>query len=453
MLDNKERKSNIHFKWTNLEEWLLINPPSCYAPTDALAILSKYILCGERYLTALPKKSGRTQKEQLTADKINESCRHFRIYFMEIHATWLYDKLTNNKSIHKRLNELLLSAAALCPELVPTREQMSQERELIQREKEGREIDQGIFFWGLLRIPEIGSHIFRAMLKPTVRAQELFPKFYQKNTLNLGNIQIEKRDTVAYLTIQNEQHLNSEDNALIENMEVAVDLVLLHEKIHVAVLRGGIMSHPKYNGHRVFSAGINLKHLHEGKISFVEFLLQRELGYINKIAYGLLHNTCNGSWDSRMLSKPWIGAVDSFAIGGGAQLLLVLDKIIASSNSYFSLPAAREGIIPGVANLRLPRLTGRRIARQIILEGRKIFANEPDAKLIFDEVVDPLEMDAAITASISRLDSPAVMANIKMLNLAEESIDTFCSYMAEFSLEQSKRLYSKDVLDKIKPAN
>src|SRR5690606_22192242 len=113
-------------------------------------------------------------------------------------------------------------------------------------------------------------------------------------------------------------------------------------------------------GQRVFSAGINLKHLHQGKISFVEFLLRRELGYISKIKRGLLDIDVQLG-DRRTKDKPWIAAVDSFAIGGGAQLLLVFDKVIASEDSYFSLPAAQEGIVPGLANLRLAKLTGGRI--------------------------------------------------------------------------------------------
>jgi thioesterase DpgC len=154
------------------------------------------------------------------------------------------------------------------------------------------------------------------------------------------------------------------------------------------------------------------------------------------------------SWDTPAIEKPWVAAVDTFAIGGGAQLLLVFDRVIAGADSYFSLPAAREGIVPGVANLRLPRFAGGRMTRQIILGGRKIWAQEPDARHLFDEVVDPARIDAAVETSVAQLDDEAVVANRRMINLAEEPVDTFREYMAEFALHQVGRIYSPDVIDR-----
>ena len=89
------------------------------------------------------------------------------------------------------------------------------------------------------------------------------------------------------------------------------------------------------------------------------------------------------------------------------------------------------------------------MARQVILGGRKIMANEPSASLLFDEVVDPSEMDAAIEANVVQLSGPAVIANRRMLTLSEEPMDLFREYIAEFALEQSVRLYSADVLGKV----
>ena len=59
-----------------------------------------------------------------------------------------------------------------------------------------------------------------------------------------------------------------------------------------------------------------------------------------------------------MIEKPWLAVVESFAIGGGCQLLCVMDRVIAEPGAYFNLPASKEGFIPGSANLRLPRLAG-----------------------------------------------------------------------------------------------
>jgi thioesterase DpgC len=238
-------------------------------------------------------------------------------------------------------------------------------------------------------------------------------------------------------------------------METAVDLALLDDGVRVCVLRGDVMSHPRYVGRRVFSAGINLKALHAGQISFIDFLLRRELGYINKMARGLLDNeaveVCDRGRFKKTKEKPWIAAVDSFAIGGGAQILLVMDRVIAADDSYFSLPAAQEGIVPGFSALRLTRFMGNRKSRQVILGGRKIWAHESDAKLLFDEVVRSAELDAAVERNVQELSSPAVVANRHMLNLAEEPLDMFLQYAAEFALIQAERLYSQDVLNKTDP--
>ena len=242
--------------------------------------------------------------------------------------------------------------------------------------------------------------------------------------------------------------LNAEDDQQVEDMETAVDLALLDPGVQVCLLRGGAMSHPRYRGRRVFSAGINLKALHAGGISLVDFLLRRELGYIHKIVRGILVGD-GPRWRSPTVAKPWVAAVDGFAIGGGMQLLLVFDHVVAACDAYFSLPAAQEGIVPGAANFRLARYLGPKLARQVILGGRRIWASEPAAALLVDEVVEPAAMDAAIDASLGRLHGPAVVANQRMLNLAGESAEEFRRYMAEFAVAQALRLHSDDVIGKV----
>jgi thioesterase DpgC len=105
--------------------------------------------------------------------------------------------------------------------------------------------------------------------------------------------------------------------------------------------------------------------------------------------------------------------------------------------------------VPGAANFRLSRSVGPRLSRQIILGGRRIWASEPAASLLVDEVVEPTGMDEAVERSLDRLQSTAVSANRRMLNLAEEPSDEFRRYIAEFAVQQALRLYSADVLGKV----
>jgi thioesterase DpgC len=231
-------------------------------------------------------------------------------------------------------------------------------------------------------------------------------------------------------------------------METAVDLALLDPEVRVGLVRGGEMTHPRYRGRRVFSAGINLKRISAGEITLVGFLLRRELGYLHKIRRGVRHER-PGRWHSPLVDKPWVAVVDTFAIGGGAQLLLVFDHVIAAADSYLSLPAAQEGIIPGVSNLRLTRAGGARLSRQVILSGRRIHASEPAAALLLDEVVEPGELDAAAERAAAMLTGEAVAANRRMINAAEESPDELRAYLAEFALEQALRIHGDDVIDKV----
>jgi thioesterase DpgC len=198
----------------------------------------------------------------------------------------------------------------------------------------------------------------------------------------------------------------------------------------------------------VFSAGINLKYLKAGKITLLGFLLRRELGYLHKIRRGLLHHDPS-RWYSPLTDKPWLAVVDTFAIGGGCQMLLVFDYVLAAADAYLCLPAAQEGIIPGASNLRLTRAAGTRLSRQIILGGRRIHATEPAAATMVDEVVEPAALDAAAERAAARLTGEAVAANRRMINMAEESPDELRIYLAEFALEQALRIHGDDVIEKL----
>jgi len=411
------------------------------------AALTGYVRHGESVLAALPVKAERDAAQQEAATQVLRACRAARDLFINTNAEPVYDALTGGRALYLRLDELAYAAAERFAGLVPTRAQIAQERAHVQADKDGHEIDQGIFFRGLLRSSAVGAHLIEAMLLGSPRAQKLLPAFCRSGRVQLQSVSIERSDGTAHITVENGRCLNAEDDQLADDIETAVDLALLDTQVQVGVLRGGKMTHRRYRGKRVFSAGINLADLRNGRISFVDFLLRREMTYINKIAHGLLPSP--GASPDQAVQKPWVAAVDSFAIGGGMQLLLVFDRVIAADDTYFSLPAAQEGIVPGVANLRLTRQTGSRLARQIILAGRKISAAEPAAELLCDEVVPAEEMDGAIGRAVAQLAGAAVIANRRMLNLAEEPLEAFRRYLAEFSYTQAVRLYSDDVIARL----
>jgi hypothetical protein len=108
-----------------------------------------------------------------------------------------------------------------------------------------------------------------SMLRPTARALQLLPGFRDLGKIDLGSVRLERCDGSARIIMCRSDCLNAENNRQVDDMETAVDLALLDPAVRVGLLRGGVMTHRNYLGRRVFSAGINLKALHAGRISLV----------------------------------------------------------------------------------------------------------------------------------------------------------------------------------------
>jgi (3,5-dihydroxyphenyl)acetyl-CoA 1,2-dioxygenase len=264
---------------------------------------------------------------------------------------------------------------------------------------------------------------------------------------------VDRDGEVGLITTQNHKFLNSEDDPSVAALETAVDLVLLDDAIAVGVLRGAPAVHSKYAGRRIFGSGLNLTHLYYGKISLVEFMLERELGALSKMYRGHdLAEPSAGEWLEDRREKPFIGAVESFAIGGSCQILLVLDRVIAEAGSYFNLPARKEGIVPGCANLRLPRFVGERPTRQSIFFNRDFAADSPEGRMIADEVLPAEALDEAIERSAAELMSAgptSLVANRRQLRVAFEPLDVFRRYMASYAREQALCFYSPALIDNL----
>jgi thioesterase DpgC len=290
------------------------------------------------------------------------------------------------------------------------------------------------------------------MLRPRADSLAVLAEFERSGRLDLGSVTVERRGNVGYLLHGNPRYLNAEDDALVPNLEVGVDLILLDPRIEVGVLRGKTVEHARYAGRRVFNAGINLTHLYYGQISLVDFFLVRDMGYVHKMFRGLSGPTFLPNEVEDTLEKPWIAAVETFAIGGGCQLLLVMDYVLAERSSYFNLPARKEGIIPGASNMRLWRFTGDRLARQAILFERAFAADSAEGRLLCDEVVPDGEMDAALSRTVDGLLTSGVVSaagNRKAIRVGQESLEQFRQYMALYSREQALCHYSPQLISNL----
>jgi thioesterase DpgC len=352
-------------------------------------------------------------------------------------ALTAYNALTQNRTRFLRVDELCRRAAEQFLGLVPSREELAGEAELAQREKKGLEAKQGEFLAEILADQACGLHLCHAMLLPLEGSAEKLNEYKNKGEIDLGTVQLARRGKASIVTLRNPRHLNAEDESTLGPLETAIDLALLDRETEVCVLRGAEVEHPKYAGRRLFGAGINLTHLYQGKIRYLWYLL-RDLGLVNKIYRGLA--LPDRSPEESGIEKLWIAAVEGFAIGGHCQILLAVDCTIAARDAYLSLPARKEGIVPGAANLRLPRFVGDRIARQAIMNERRIDCDSPEGRMICDEVVAPERMDSSIKNIIERLTSSGVVSaagNRRAFRIAQEPLDAFRRYMSVYAREQA----------------
>jgi thioesterase DpgC len=409
--------------------------------------VSDYLIRGQALVQRLPARSAGTAEERAAREAMTGIMNDAREDFLRTHTAALYDALTGDCTRALRLGELVAGAAARVPGLVPSPTEMDAERARALPDKEGIEFAHGLLISHVLALRRPGRHLLGAMLQPTAMALERLAGLRDTGAADLGPVRVTRRGRAGILELSNPRHLNAEDGTTLAATESAVDLILLDPAIEVGVFRGGVVDHPRYAGERVFGSGINLTHLYHGRIDFL-FYLQRDLGYVNKIYRGTLATARDtGAWMSRRggqegtTEKLWIAAVEHFAIGGACQLLHVVDHVMAVRGSRLSLPARKEGIIPGASNLRLPRFVGDRAARQAILSGREWAAGDADAAFLCDEVVDAGQMDKALQARIEALTSSGLVnatANRRTLREGQEPLDLFREYMATYAREQAR---------------
>ncbi len=411
----------------------------------AAARLGQVCRSGRALLSRLPAKSKRNASEKAAGHALVHLLAEAVWRFFRAYRKPIYDALTAERTRALRLDELAWAGAELLPGILPTQAELAEESQSLQMDKDGLEIHQGLFFGQLLSDREIGLHLCTAMLLPTAAALDRLEEFQRTGKLDLGAVRVEAKGDAGYLYFHHPRTLNAEDDETLSPQETACDLILLHPGLRMGVLRGAPVEHPKYKGRRIFSAGINLTRIYQGKQSYL-FYLTRDMGLLNKMFRGLAATNRAGTLEIRpdepeqTLEKPWLAVVDGFAIGGGCQLLLVMDYVIAEAGAYFNLPARKEGIIPGCANLRLPRFMGERMARQAIMFDKTFRVDEAEARTLVNEVFPRERLDHAVQACIANaLGSGMVSAggNRKAIRIQTEPLDTFRAYMATYAYEQA----------------
>ncbi|TDA69528.1 MAG: hypothetical protein D9V47_05310 [Clostridia bacterium] len=157
---------------------------------------------------------------------------------------------------------------------------------------------------------------------------------------------------IVLITINNPEMMNARTAEVREQFDKALDIFDDDSEALVAIVTGA--------GDKAFCAG--------GDISGFDLDLQG--GHrLAKIGLAALHKL-------EKIDKILIAAVNGYALGGGLELALACDLIIASERAQFGFPEAKRGIVPVLGVLRLPQVIGRHKAKELLLSGRRFGAAE-----------------------------------------------------------------------------
>lgn len=170
-------------------------------------------------------------------------------------------------------------------------------------------------------------------------------------TLTYQNIQATTEDQIGIVTLNRPKALNALNHELMEELVNALESFDRNEDIRAIILTGG---------ERAFAAGADIKEMAEE--TTVSIMLKDRFA----------------TWDRiRNIKKPIIAAVSGYALGGGCELVMNCDIIIASETAQFGQPEINLGVIPGAGGTqRLTRVVGKHKAMEMILTGRPFTARE-----------------------------------------------------------------------------
>ncbi|HMO68730.1 MAG TPA: enoyl-CoA hydratase-related protein [Novosphingobium sp.] len=215
-------------------------------------------------------------------------------------------------------------------------------------------------------------------------------------------ILVEQKGAVTLLTINRPQALNALNSQVLEDLIDAFEKFEADDSQLCAVLTGA--------GDKAFVAGADIKEM------------------VEKAAVDFYKQDFFAKWTSHIVKavrKPWIAAVNGFALGGGCELAMMADFIIASDKARFGQPEIKLAVAPGMGgSQRLTKAVGKAKAMDMCLTGRMMDATEAERSGLVSRVVpadELLETALKVAAEIAAMPPLAAMMNKEMVNVAFET--------------------------------
>ena len=213
------------------------------------------------------------------------------------------------------------------------------------------------------------------------------------------NITVERRDGVGLITLNRPEVLNALSAALLRDLARAMDDLESDRQIGAIVLTGS---------EKAFAAGADIKEMHEQTWPDL---------------YVANFMTADGDRMSRS-RKPVIAAVSGFALGGGCELAMMCDFILASETAKFGQPEVTLGVTPGLGgSQRLTRFVGKSKAMEMCLTGRMMDAEEAERAGLVSRIVpggDLVEEAMKTAARITEMSLPVTIMIKEAVNRAYE---------------------------------
>ena len=214
------------------------------------------------------------------------------------------------------------------------------------------------------------------------------------------NIIVDTKGPVGIITLNRPKAMNALNSAIVGEIGRALDAFEADEAIGCIVITGS---------EKAFAAGADIKEMQSK--SYIDAYLQ---------------NFITDGWERiTTCRKPVIAAVAGFALGGGCEMAMMCDFIIAGDTAKFGQPEITIGVIPGAGGTqRLPRAVGKSKAMEMVLTGRMMGAEEAERTGLVSRIVpagDLLDEAVKTAKAIASLSRPAVMMAKESLNRAYES--------------------------------
>ncbi len=218
--------------------------------------------------------------------------------------------------------------------------------------------------------------------------------------MSYETILLDKREAIGIITLNRPQALNAFNRQLMDELTAAVRELEADDEIGCLIITGS---------EKAFAAGADIKEI-------------ADKGYADVFFEDLI----TANWEEvTRARKPVIAAVAGYALGGGCELAMMCDIVIAAENARFGQPEITIGVIPGAGGTqRLTRAVGKAVAMDMILTGRQMDAEEALAAGLVSRVVptdDLMDEAIRIAERIAAFSRPAVMIAKEAVNRAFET--------------------------------